>query len=188
MGAHQVSEQALDLRTTLAVLRRHRGMLAGAAVVGLAAGLAYSILRPPEFTSTSLVLLPPPTVATAGQSSTRDAATQVKIAQSDVVLGPAGASMEPKLTARQVANRISIGSPTNEIIQIRALGTAGDSAQRLSRAVADSYVTYVRQAASALDSTALAELRTRADTLRNQVNSLQEEGHATPPAAQDRTG
>ena len=58
-GEAQVSEQALDLRTTLAVLRRHRGLLVGAIALGAAAGVAYSMLRLPQFSSTSLVLLPP---------------------------------------------------------------------------------------------------------------------------------
>ena len=170
-----MSEQALDLRTTLAVLRRHRGLLVGAIALGVAAGVAYSMLRLPQFSSTSLVLLPPPTVASTGHSSSRDAATQVRIADSDAVLGPAGSAVRPRLSARQVRKRVAISSATDEIVKIRASGVTGASAHQLAGAVANAYVTFVRQAASALDKTALAELATRADSLSTQFNTVQTE-------------
>jgi capsular polysaccharide biosynthesis protein len=170
-----VSEQALDLRTTLAVLRRHRGLLVGAIALGAAAGVAYSMLRLPQFSSTSLVLLPPTTVASNGHSSSRDAATQVKIADSDAVLGPAGSAVRPPLSARQVRERVAISSATDEIVKIRASGVTGPAAKQLAGAVANSYVTFVRETASALDKTALAELATRADALRTQFNTVQTE-------------
>jgi len=175
VGAEQVSEQALDLRTTLAVLRRHRGLLVGAIALGFAAGVAYSMLRLPQFSSTSLVLLPPPTVASTGHSSSRDAATQVRIADSDAVLGPAGSAVQPRLSARQVRKQVAISSPTDEIVKIRASAATGASAHQLAGAVADAYVSFVREAASALDKTALAELGTRADSLGTLLDNMKSE-------------
>ena len=75
-----MSEQALDLRRSLQIVRRHKIIVGIVAVLGLLAGVAYTVLNPPMLTSTALVVLPP---------STHDMATQVVIAGSNPVLAGA---------------------------------------------------------------------------------------------------
>ena len=53
-----MSQQALDLRRSVQIVRRHRILVASAAVLGILAGGAYAKLNPPMLTSTALVVAP----------------------------------------------------------------------------------------------------------------------------------
>jgi capsular polysaccharide biosynthesis protein len=170
-----VSEQAVDLRSSLAILRRNRGLLGGAAVVGLAAGVAFVLLRPALYSSTSLVLLPPPAQNSSGQTTSRGIDTEVRIAHSDVVLGPAGQTLTPSLSARALYLRVQVNAPTTEVIQIKTNATTPAVAQQLSKAVANSYVTYVKDAASSLTAAQRSALATRENALQSSLNSVQTE-------------
>ena len=56
-------------------------------------------VRPPLYTSTSKVLLPPAPALSNGEKASWEATTQVSIAQSDAVLGPASRSVTPSIVA-----------------------------------------------------------------------------------------
>jgi capsular polysaccharide biosynthesis protein len=169
-----VSEQAVDLRSTLSILRRHRRILAAAALVGVLGGVAFVRLRPPLYSSTSLVLLPPPPQTSGGQS-TRDVDTEIQIALSDVVLGPAGESVRPKLSMREVAQAVTIAAPTTDVLQVKASAEAPGRAEELSRAVANAEVTYLKEAASSLSNTQLAALAARQKQLESSLASVNNE-------------
>ena len=70
---------------------------------------------------------------------------------------------------------VEVSAPTNQIIEIDASSTRASSAQALSQAVADSYVTYVSETAHAATSAVLAELHTRAEDLQAQITALQDQ-------------
>ena len=76
----------------MTTLRRRSRLLAVAALVGLAAGVAYVMVEPPPLTSTTLVLLPTPALA---ESSSSDVDTQVHIALSATILEQAGRAVVP---------------------------------------------------------------------------------------------
>ena len=57
-----------DFRSHAATLRRRVRVLVAAAVVGLAAGVAYVVVEPTPLTSTTLVLLPTPALADSSNS------------------------------------------------------------------------------------------------------------------------
>ena len=152
-----MTDQITDLRSTVAALRRRRWVLAASTVVGLALGVTYVLVHPAMLTSTTLVLLPTPTLE---QGSSADVATQVRIARSATVLGAAGESLEPALPARAVEKVVDVSAPTNQIIEFQAASIQASQAQLLSQAVADAYVAYVADIAQAVSSAALADLRT----------------------------
>jgi len=171
-----VSEQAMDLRSTAALLRRRSRVVAAAALLGLAAGIAYVVVEPPRLSSTTLVLLPTPTIS---QGSEGDVSTQVRIALSTTVLSKAGQAVKPSLSVHSVERRVEASAPTNQLIKIRAFSTRGSEAQALSQAVADSYVAYARDIALAVGSAALADLHKRETDLQGQIAALQGEIDAT---------
>ena len=72
-----MSEQPLDLRGSLRMVRRHKILVLVCAALGLLAGVCYTVLRPPMPVSNALVVLPP---------TTHNVATQIVIATSDPVL------------------------------------------------------------------------------------------------------
>ena len=53
-----MSQQALDLRRSVQIVRRHKLLVGIMVALGLLAGGAYAALHPPMVTSTALVLLP----------------------------------------------------------------------------------------------------------------------------------
>jgi capsular polysaccharide biosynthesis protein len=171
-----MSDQITDLRSTMATLRRHRGVLAATAVIGMALGATYVMVQPPLLSSTTLVLLP---TSRAADSTDTDVNTQVRIALSATVLEEAGKAFQPALPARTVEKMLDISAPTNQLLEIDARSAQASVAQTLSQAVADSYVTYVGETARAATSAALADLDARAETLQEQINGLQDEITAT---------
>jgi capsular polysaccharide biosynthesis protein len=184
-----MNDQVTDLRSTVAALRRHRGVLAATAVVGLALGATYVIMQPPQLTSTTLVLLPKPI---EGQSTGPDVDTQVRIAVSATILEKAGEALEPALPAQSVLEMVEVAAPTTQLVKIDAFSTRAAQAQTLSQAVADSFVTYVNDAAQEGISTALADLQTRQKDLKAQIAGLQgeitsaeERQQAAPPDSAD---
>jgi capsular polysaccharide biosynthesis protein len=171
-----MSADVTDLRAHAATLRRRFRVLAIAAAIGLAGGAAYVVLQPPPLTSTTLVLLPTPALT---ESSNSDVPTQVRIATSANILDQAGKAVKPALGARKIEKMIKVTAPTNQLLQIEATSTDAAQAQALSQAVADAYVSYVRDTAREVTSAALADLTTRRDELQAQINLLQREINAT---------
>ena len=53
-----MSERAVDLRRSVRIVLRHKFTVAIAAALGIAAGVAFTVLRPPMLTSQALVVLP----------------------------------------------------------------------------------------------------------------------------------
>jgi capsular polysaccharide biosynthesis protein len=129
-----VSQQALDLRRSWQIVRRHKIIVAGCAALGLAAGAWLIVLKPAMFTGNAVVLLP---------SSTQDTRTQVLIAGSDPVLGGAQHSTHPPLSLQTLRSRVQVSSLTSNVISISAQGPSAAQADAAANAVAESYVDYL---------------------------------------------
>jgi capsular polysaccharide biosynthesis protein len=168
--------QITTVRSTVGTLRRRRRVLLAAALVGLAAGIAFVFIQPPPLTSTTLVLLPSPAVASASSS---DVATQIRIALSAGILKQAGQAVTPPLPTRSVEKMVDATAQTDQIIQIDATSTDAAVAQTLSQAVADSYVRYVSDTAREVTAAAMADLNLRRDNLQAQIAQLTREITAT---------
>ena len=87
-----MSEQALDLRRSAQIVRRHKIVVGIFAVLGLLAGVGWTLHRPPMLASEALVnvVLSPAAQAEAAQDGSGSInpalATQIVIATSDPVL------------------------------------------------------------------------------------------------------
>lgn len=170
-----MSEQALDLRSAAAVLRRRARLLVAAGLVGMLLGTAFVILKSPSKESTALVLLPTPTL----EQEEPTVATQVRIIRSTSILAQAGRAVRPALSARTMEDRIQVSAPTNQLIQIKAFAPRAGDARKLAQAAADAYVSYVEEAARTISASALADLRSRQALLQKQADALQNEIDAT---------
>lgn len=126
-----MSEQALDLRRSLRIVWRHKIIVGVAGAIGLAAGVALTVLSPPQFTSSALVELPP---------SVHTLATQVVIAGSDDVL--AGAH-QPGMSLQTLRSQIQVSGITSAIFSITSQGKTAAEAEGIANAVAQSYTGYV---------------------------------------------
>lgn len=129
-----MSEQALDLRRSLQIVRRHKVLVGIMAAVGLLAGAAYTAFHPPQPSSQAMVVLP---------TSIRDASTQVVIADSDPVLESALPYVGTPLTLQQLRLKVKVANPTPNLITIQAKGNNDKQAENTANAIAQGYVTYL---------------------------------------------
>ena len=130
-----MSEQALDLRRSVRIVLRHKITVAIAAALGIAVGVAFTVLRPPMLTSQALVVLPPPAARFIG--------TQAVIADSDPVLAGAMHQLNLPPPLATLGHRVQARSLTPRIIAISAQGTSSAQAVATANAVANSYVSYI---------------------------------------------
>jgi len=147
-----MSEQAMDLRRSAQIMRRHKFLIGTATVLGLLAGAAYSVLHPPALTSTASVVLPQAAQSTLLPGATGPdgyMATQIVIASSDPVLSGALASLRPAPPLQALRSAVQVKSPTPNILSISAEGTSAAQAEARANAVAASYVAYITSAHNA---------------------------------------
>lgn len=166
-----MAEQSVDLRSTVSILRRHRWVLLLAVLVGVVSGVGLVVLRPPLYASSTQVLLPP-VKSTDGLPPSRDVKTEMKIATSDGVLGPAGQAVHPALTVRQMAKRVTVKAPTSDVLEISGRAADPDYARTIAQAAAEAEVAYVTRSSSSLTNAELAALRGREDDLRRSLDTV----------------
>ncbi|TDW94258.1 MULTISPECIES: Wzz/FepE/Etk N-terminal domain-containing protein [Kribbella] len=139
-----MSTQELDVKKAFRAILRHRRLVGAVAAVGLLGGIGAGLLIPPQYSASSLVLLPaPPKVEGQAASSEQNIDTQVFIASSEPVLKSAGQNVSPVLGVEEVKKRIKVQSATADVIQIKSRGVSRRQATSLANAVADVYLVFV---------------------------------------------
>jgi capsular polysaccharide biosynthesis protein len=144
-----MSEQALDLKRSLNIVRRHWLVVSAVAVLGLVVGGGYARLHPPALSSTALVRI----ASQQSAYSTNGAPTLVVIASSDPVLTLAQSDIRPPVSIQTLQNELAVNSLTSGILSIRAQGRTAAQAENTANAVARSFVKYVKSPQSLSGST-----------------------------------
>ena len=146
-----MSQQALDLRNSIQIVRRHR-LLAGTMVaLGLFVGGAYAVLHPPTVTSTALVLLPQwgqaaqngASAAANGTGPDPYTATQEVIAESNPVLLGALPHVRPAMSITELRRAVGVGSLTPYVISISVTVKSAADAIANANVVANTYIRYI---------------------------------------------
>jgi len=130
-----MSDQAVDLRRSARIVRQHLIVVVVLAVLGLVAGAAYSVLRPPQLASNALVVL--------SSSSLSEMATQAVIADSDGVLQSAVRKLDPAMSVLALHSLIQVKSLAPGVMSIIASGGTAAQAEHTANAVASSYIAYL---------------------------------------------
>lgn len=139
-----MSGQELDVKRAWRAIRRHRRIVAGCALVGLAAGATAGVLIQPHYTATSLIVLPPPAVAAPDSTTgTHSIETHVLIARSEPVFTSAGQNLDPPLDVDTVRELVEVTAVTDDVLEIQATGTSEERAVTLTNAVAEIYLVFV---------------------------------------------
>ena len=172
-----MSEQALDFQSVLSTMRRHRRLLVALTLAGGLAGAVLLHVRPPMYVSSAQVLLPPPPPSSTGAG--RDPATDISVALSDVVLGPAGEHVSPRLTAAQVRKRVSASAPTSDVLRVEASGATAHASESLAGAVADAELAYQADAASNQSEEQQAKLEESGNALQAELDDVSKQIDAT---------
>ncbi len=129
-----MSQQVLDLRKSMIIIRRRKILVGIVAALGLLAGAAYGALQPPTVTSTAVVSFP---------STVQSTQTQVLIADSGPVLSAASASLRPPVPVDTLRSDVQVKSLTPYLISITATAKTAGAAEAMANAVANSYIAYV---------------------------------------------
>ena len=148
-----MSQETLDLRRSIRIIRRHKLLMGVMVTLGILAGGAYAVLKPSMFTSTSLVLLSQSgqaaqagAQAAANGGSNPWTATQLAIARSNPVLTAALPHVGPAMSIDQLRSEVQIGTQTPYIISVSVTAKTGADAAADANAVADSYIAYIGSA------------------------------------------
>lgn len=150
-----MSQQALDLRTSMRVVRRHKVLVAVVIVLGMLGGGGYAFRYPPMLTSTALVVLPQSSAqnnasVAGGNNGGPDpyTATQEVVAGSNQVLANALPNVRPPMTLNELLQVVQVGSLTPFVISISAKSKVAGDAEATANAVARSYISYIGSAKS----------------------------------------
>jgi capsular polysaccharide biosynthesis protein len=135
-----MSEQAVDLRRSMRIVRRHKIIVGVAAGLGLLAGVAFSVVHPPMLTSKAVVVLP--------SSASKYVGTQVVVAGSTPVLAEAVRGVNPPVSLQTLRDRVHVSNVSPEVIAISGQGKTAAQAESIANAVAISYVSYIRSRGS----------------------------------------
>ncbi|HEU5044837.1 MAG TPA: hypothetical protein VFT75_11970 [Nocardioidaceae bacterium] len=130
-------DEPLDFKRAVRLLARHKLILLVAAVLGVLAGAAWAVVRPPTLTSQAWVALPTATHGGVG--------TQVLIADSDEVLTRALRELHSGQSLQSLRDKVDVQSRTATILVVIAQGKTAAQAEGTANAVARNYVSYVRQ-------------------------------------------
>ena len=145
-----MSQETLDLRRSIRIIRRHKLLMGVTVTLGILAGGAYATLKPPAVTSTALVLLSQS--GQAAQAGAQAAAnggpnpwttTQLVIAKSNPVLTGALPHIKPAMSIDQLRKAVQIGTETQYILSVSVTAETGADAATDANAVAASYITYI---------------------------------------------
>ena len=136
-----MSDQALDLRRSVRIMRRHKIIVGVFAAVGLLAGAGYAVRHPPMLASSALVFL----------QRSASVPTQALIADSQPVLVMALQSgtlqrLEPGMSWQTLQSRVQVKKVTANLISITAHGKTAAEAEGVANAVARSYIAFARGA------------------------------------------
>ncbi|HVT68463.1 MAG TPA: hypothetical protein VHF26_11980, partial [Trebonia sp.] len=133
-----MSQQPLTLRKSAQLVRRHKLVVTGMALVGLIVGGGISYLRPPLMSSTALLV-----VQTVKPNLSM--ATEAVIAQSEPVLARAEPDIRPAMTLPDLEDQVTAKSVTSNVISITAKGSTAGQAESAASAVAKAYIGYTGQ-------------------------------------------
>jgi capsular polysaccharide biosynthesis protein len=146
-----MSQQNLNLRKSIQIVRRRKRLFGGVVVIGFLIGAAYAVLNPPTISSTALVVITGNPASLTNQANATNSsvetslATQIVIASSDPVLAGALPDVSPSGESLQgLGNRISVAAVGgSDVLSITATGKTASQAENTANAVANSYVAYV---------------------------------------------
>ncbi|MEV5976367.1 Wzz/FepE/Etk N-terminal domain-containing protein [Streptomyces sp. NPDC052114] len=136
-----MSDEAIRLVTIGRIFRRRWRLLVIAAVVGALVGYGVSLLFPPNYTTSTSVLL-------AGQWEERELLTQAEIAASSAVVDRAADTLDWRgVSSGELRDQVTAKAADGNIIKISGTADTPERAQKLSDQVAQQFVAFASRIA-----------------------------------------
>jgi capsular polysaccharide biosynthesis protein len=134
-----MTQQQPNLRRSMRIVRRYKGIVGGFAFLGLVAGVGYAVLNPPQQTSSALVILPTPKP---------NIQTDTLIAESAPVLTAALPKIGHGMTLTALHQGITATDATGNVISVNAKDKTAAEAEDDANAVAASFLSFIGSANS----------------------------------------
>jgi capsular polysaccharide biosynthesis protein len=134
-----MTQQQPNLRRSMRIVRRYKGIVGGFAFLGLVAGVGYAVLNPPQQTSSALVILPTPKP---------NIQTDTLIAESAPVLTAALPKIGHGMTLTALHQGITATDATGNVISVNATDKTASEAEDDANAVAASFLSFIGSANS----------------------------------------
>jgi polysaccharide biosynthesis transport protein len=156
------------LRTYLAVLRQQRWWVAGAALIGLGAGIAFSVTQPREYTASAQILVKATGDPVAGAVAQPVTPTDVQTELQLVTSAPVRRAVQRRLGVIPAVSASEVGQ-TN-VIEVAATSTDPAWAARTANAFAQSFIAYEQKVR-------LGALTAAENQLRSQISGISHQVH-----------
>jgi capsular polysaccharide biosynthesis protein len=176
----RLTEQPLDLKGSMAIIRRSWWLAVVFVLAGVLAAGVYLVTSLPRYQATAMVLLPPSSSQFSGTSTAaHPGTTDAKLATSAAVLLPAAKSVAPADSLSQLQSHVKASAVASGLIEISAIARSRRQAERLANAVAANLVAFVTGNGSAANSSVIDDLVAERNQLQQQLRDLHDEESAT---------
>jgi capsular polysaccharide biosynthesis protein len=128
-----VSGQKLDLVSSWRIIRQHKRFAGAVVALGLAGSIAYTMTRPPVFTSDTLVVLEPSV----------NVSTQTVVVASAPVLTDAIQRADLGVSFQALQREVQATRAAAQMISISAQSDSAARAERIANAVTQAYISYM---------------------------------------------
>ncbi|PID96377.1 MAG: hypothetical protein CSA84_05090 [Actinomycetales bacterium] len=165
-------EEWLDLRALAITLRRATRVLVAFGLAGSLLGLLYAWVRPPLYSSATWVLLPA-SGDTPDTPGGRSVETSIEIVRGGTVLGAAGKSLTPPISAEDLRRgHVTVSARSGDVLEIVGLGETPELAAEISTAVASANIDFVNGRLNALSEGQRTAINERLATLQKSLDEL----------------
>jgi capsular polysaccharide biosynthesis protein len=186
--------EAAQLTDYVGVLRRRWWIIVGAALIGLAASVGYTVHAHKEYTATAAVEVNPTAVDNAQQQA--GAAKTVvnmdnesQLVQSATVTALAAKILHSPLTPAQLSSHISVTVPANsQLLEISCSDSPPTAAAACANAVAAAYLQNRAATATSQINSEIAQLNREAQGLLNDIATLKIKINSLPPNSPTAAG
>jgi succinoglycan biosynthesis transport protein ExoP len=176
MSSEQLPPRGHRVSTTRAV-RYHLAVVMASLVLGGLAGVLYAASSPTAYTSTARVLVNPsvgnpfaPTPTAVRQDELTSLETEAQVARSAEVLASVAADQSPAMTTTALERGLQIVVPPNtQILQISYTAADPAVAQRVTAAVARTYLANRAQRFDEVNTARIDRLQTQTDGVVNDL-------------------
>jgi capsular polysaccharide biosynthesis protein len=160
----------IRVSTLLAALRRRRRVWVGAALAGLLAATAFFVLRGPQYSADTTLLIRRTTINPEDPAQAMD--TDIQLAQSRTVAGRALNQLQLHEPLATFQSSYKVTSLTNDVIEFSANASTSNGAVRIANTLANAYVGFLAQSVQRETQVEIAAMQQEANTLQAEVGPL----------------
>lgn len=176
--AEAADEGLVNFSDYLRVLRRRKVLVALGLVLGVIAGFGYFHSQPKSYTSTASVQVKPIATNVQGGSSassnTINISTETQVARSTAIAQRVVTTLRVNQPPTKLIRRLTVTVPgKSNVLQFTYTGSSVSSAQQITQAFANSYLTLRKEQATALVKGLAQDLQTRIAALQSQLLVVQ---------------